>query len=99
MLRDSGKLVVLLTCVVGLFALVIAGRATFAEVGIPLGAIIGYVTGNGVLAIRGKAPSPMIVPNVEQGLVAADGGRAVGIPVMPAPEPPGADPDFWEDRG
>lgn len=59
-LNDPGKLLVLLTGLVGaitLRALDAIDPATFAWM---VGPIIGYVTGNGVLARRGKSPSPVI---------------------------------------
>lgn len=59
-LNDHGKLGVLLTGLVGaivLRAIDAIDPATFAWM---VGPIIGYVTGNGVLAKRGESPSPVI---------------------------------------
>ena len=69
MLNDYGKLAVLIVAMVGGFAMILVGyvvgdssELVTPGVGIVMAAL-GYVTGNGVLASRGQAPSPVMVPS------------------------------------
>lgn len=68
MLNDYGKLWLLLTAMIGGFAIIVAGiitgdsTAQLTGVGI-VGPVVGYLTGNGVLARTGQAPSPVVVPS------------------------------------
>jgi len=71
MLNDYGKfylllLAMILGTVVGI-VLILVGEATAGAgiVGTTLGSIIGYLTGNGMLAARGEAPSPVYTPTPE----------------------------------
>jgi hypothetical protein len=67
-LNDYGKLIVLVIAMLGGFAMIVVGAVVHDSslytpgVGIVTMAL-GYVTGNGVLASQGKAPSPVIVPS------------------------------------
>lgn len=67
MISDYGKLSVLVLGLLTGAVVVVIGVVTHDQVAITtgtaiIGPIIGYVTGNGVLARRGDAPSPVIVP-------------------------------------
>lgn len=68
MVSDIGKLAVLLVALVGGLVLLILGLVLHDQTMVPIGSsitmtVVGYVTGNGVLARRGQAPSPVIVPS------------------------------------
>lgn len=65
MVNDHGKLLVLLVAMAGGFAMVLLGAlvpvagAGLITPGVGLVAsVLGYVTGNGVLAVKGQRPSP-----------------------------------------
>lgn len=61
-LNDPGKLLVLLTALLGAIVLRLFNaidNVTFAWM---VGPIIGYITGNGRLARSGEPPSPVIAP-------------------------------------
>lgn len=75
-IHDPGKLAVLLVCLVGGFVLIIGGTEPTAGVGI-VTAVLGYVTGNGVLAARKRPPSPAIVPTLARPEEAADRAELV----------------------
>lgn len=64
-LNDWGKLAVFLTIVIGV-TLLAALRIIVGELalGVYL-TIIGYVTGNGVLARRRQAPSTLLAPRID----------------------------------
>lgn len=62
MLNDYGKLIILSIGLIGAMVLLFTDTIDDAAgVGIITG-ILGYVTGNGRLAITGKNPSPMLAP-------------------------------------
>lgn len=63
-LHDKGKLYIILTIIVGVFALVITGNATFSEIDWVLTAIIAYVVANGVNVLNRRTSSPLLVPDV-----------------------------------
>ena len=71
-LNDYGKLLVLLTGLVGALVYALVGLITendaaqLAGVGLA-GTIIGYVTGNGRLAVRQEPPSPLLSPTLDRG--------------------------------
>lgn len=68
-LNDYGKLIILLTVLVGAIVLLAFNRIDETAGLTTIGTIVGYVTGNGRVALTGKAPSPMIVstdPTVTQ---------------------------------
>lgn len=71
MVNDIGKLILLALALIMGGAVVIVGivqgdqSAQLVGVGI-VGPVIGYMTGNGVLAARGEAPSPAYVPRREK---------------------------------
>lgn len=56
---DPGKLLLLGIALVGGFALILTDRSSEAGAGIIL-YVLGYLTGNGRLAIKGAPPSPAI---------------------------------------
>lgn len=58
--HDLGKLVLLGIGLVGGLAMVLLGRSPETGAGLCI-YILGYLTGNGVLAKSGKAPSPALV--------------------------------------
>lgn len=60
--EDPGKLAVMVLAIIAASVLVAIGRISAGEwVGV-VGVIVGYVTGNGRLARRGKKPQPMLRP-------------------------------------
>lgn len=65
-LNDYGKLIVLVVILVGVTALaavnVVGSDACVAV----YAAVLGYVTGNGVNAVRKEPPSPMLVPRLDE---------------------------------
>lgn len=66
-LNDYGKLLVLLIALVGALAYAMVGLVTHeaaAQIaGFSLaGTVVGYVTGNGRLAVRKEPPSPLLSP-------------------------------------
>lgn len=63
MIRDTGKLALFALIILGLMVLRGLGELDPADFRLFLGVIIAYLVGNGVQAIRGKAPSPVIVPS------------------------------------
>jgi len=98
MLNDVGKLVVLCLTLVGGFSLIIIGEIThdptLATVGVGfVGPVVGYVTGNGVLAARGKAPSPVLVPKLRQDTQWGDSVEAAAEAGPTPVDPTGADPE------
>jgi hypothetical protein len=64
---DVGKLAFLVVVTLGMFALVFTGESEFADVDQWLTLVVGYLFGNGVNAVRKRAPSPVILPSVETG--------------------------------
>jgi len=71
MVNDIGKLVLLAVGLVGGFVVVVVGAVTHDSATLTtgvaiVGPVIGYMTGNGVLAARGQAPSPVLVPTPEK---------------------------------
>lgn len=61
MLHDYGKAITLFTIAVGLIVLMAIGKLN-TDTGIPvLVGLVGYLTGNGVNAVRKNAPSPVLV--------------------------------------
>lgn len=63
---DVGKLGILAGVIVGLFVLVLFGKATMEQIDQYLLLILGYVVGNGVNAMRRKAPSSVLVSTVHE---------------------------------
>lgn len=61
--HDPGKLAVLLLVLVGGFVLVLTDTDATAGVGM-VTAVLGYVTGNGVLAARRNPPSTALAPKL-----------------------------------
>jgi len=61
MIQDYGKLIILCIGLVGAFALFFAPDVDHAIPVAIIGPILGYVTGNGKLAISGKAATALIV--------------------------------------
>lgn len=84
-LNDFGKLIVLLVVALGGIALCIIsllqGNGVDAVGASIVTGVLGYVTGNGVLAAKGSAPSPVYAPNddkiVERHVREADNVAAV----------------------
>lgn len=66
-LNDHGKLLILLTALIGAIALRMVDAIDATVFTGVVGHIVGYVTGNGVLAKKGEAPSPLIArpPDVD----------------------------------
>lgn len=62
---DIGKLVLQAVFIVGLFALVLAGKADINAILPLLTLISGVIIGNGAAAVRKHAPSPMLMSNVQ----------------------------------
>lgn len=60
-IRDLGKLSLFVLILLGLFALRASDKLDAADFRLFLGIIIAYLVGNGVQAIRGKAPSPVLI--------------------------------------
>lgn len=59
-LSDWGKLLVMLSVIVSVTTLALADKVS-GDVAIPVTiAVLGYVAGNGVTAIRKKPPSPVV---------------------------------------
>lgn len=56
------KFALLLTALIGLFALVIAGQAMWSDISGPVGLIVGYGTANGIGAKRGQSTSGVFEP-------------------------------------
>lgn len=65
MVHDVGKLTLLAVTLLGMFVLRSTGQIDDAGFYSIVGAVVGYLTGNGVLAARNKAPSPAIGPRPE----------------------------------
>jgi len=61
MLSDYGKLIILSIGLVGAFAGMLTNSIDDTVAVAIIGPIIGYITGNGVLATTGKASSALIV--------------------------------------
>lgn len=62
MVHDVGKLALLAVTLVGMFGLRLVGQIDDAGFYSVTGAVVGYLTGNGVLAARRRPPSPAIGP-------------------------------------
>ena len=59
-LNDHGKLIVIILCVLTSAALMVTDHMS-SDAGIAIiSAALGYVTGNGVLAVRSQTPSTML---------------------------------------
>jgi hypothetical protein len=67
---DVGKMAGLATITLGLFVLIMANKITFDDAAPFLTLILGYLVGNGVSAVRGRAPSSVIVPQLHEGEIA-----------------------------
>lgn len=72
---DVGKMAGLATITVGLFLLILLDKITFDDAEPFLWGIVGYLIGNGVSAVRGRAPSPVIVPSLDNGEIATVTGK------------------------
>jgi hypothetical protein len=72
MVNDYGKLYLLALAMIlgaifsGILAIVGQVTAAVGIFGMTVGTAVGYLTGNGVLAAKGEAPSPVYVPTPEQ---------------------------------
>lgn len=71
MVNDIGKLILLTIGLLSGVAIIILGvvlhDGTSVTVGVGIvGPVVGYMTGNGVLAARGEAPSPAYTPTHEK---------------------------------
>lgn len=68
MISDIGKLVVITIIVITVLVGLMLGTFQNVEAawGV-IGTLIGYIVGNGVNAVRGNAPSPVIVPKLHEG--------------------------------
>lgn len=64
-ISDVGKLVFLVLVTLCMFALVFTGEVEFTEVDQWLTLVVGFLFGNGVNAVRKRAPSSVIVPSLE----------------------------------
>lgn len=58
--HDAGKAVLLAIITLSLMGLVAGGRADWTDVEPLMWGIVGYVAGNGVLAVTRQQPSPML---------------------------------------
>lgn len=65
MIVDYGKLAILALIVAGMFWLKALGQIEDAGFYGVVGAVVGYITGNGNLARQGKRSQPMIQPAEE----------------------------------
>lgn len=65
-ISDAGKLGLLLTVILGCFALVLFDKATLTDVAPYLTLVVGFLVGNGTNAVRRHAPSSVIVPPIKQ---------------------------------
>ncbi len=61
---DVGKVAIQIVFIVGLFAVVLMDKAEIAVIMPILTLIAGVVIGNGAAAVRGHAPSPMLMSSV-----------------------------------
>jgi hypothetical protein len=61
---DVGKVGLQALLIIGLFALVLTGKAEATAILPIITAIAGVIIGNGAAAVRGHAPSPMLVSSV-----------------------------------
>lgn len=59
-LSDYGKLIVIVVILVAMSVLAAVGRVSADSAVALYLVVLGYVTGNGVLAVRKKPPSPMV---------------------------------------
>lgn len=71
MVNDIGKLVLLAIGLLGGIAVVVIGSVTHDSATVTtgvaiIGPVLGYMTGNGVLAARGEAPSPVYAPSPDR---------------------------------
>jgi hypothetical protein len=73
---DVGKLACILVFVIGIFVLVASQVVQWGEAAPFLTLAAGYLFGNGETAVRKQAPSPMIVPNLNDHTVATAEGPA-----------------------
>lgn len=71
---DVGKLALIGVFLGGLFLLIALGTVTFTEAAPFLTLVAGYLFGNGAAAVRGRAPSSVILPHVEDGEMATISG-------------------------
>lgn len=93
---DVGKLALLALVVVGLFGGLIVGNIAMEDIDQYFLLIIGYLIGNGVNAVRRKAPSSVIVPNVNRDEVLTVAGSYPALVEQQHPETPeDPDPEFW----
>jgi hypothetical protein len=78
--NDVGKLGVLLVALIGAFAGLLTGTIDDTTAVAIIGPIIGYVTGNGVLAARKQASSPVIASKGTTTVVVSDSDTTIVPP-------------------
>lgn len=61
---DVGTLAMMITVQVGILVLIGLGRISWEEADVPVTAIFTYLFGGGVNAVRGRAPSAVILPRL-----------------------------------
>jgi hypothetical protein len=66
LISDVGKLALLTMFILGLFVLVLTRAVEWGEAAPFFTLVAGYLFGNGNAAVRRKAPSSVIVPNVHE---------------------------------
>jgi hypothetical protein len=75
-ISDLGKLIAITTIIITILVGLMFGR--FQNVEAAWGVItlmVGYLIGNGAAAVRRRAPSPVIVPQLEEGEIATITGK------------------------
>lgn len=73
--NDIGKTAILCCALLGVFGLVALGRVAWTDVDWLVGGIVGVFIGNGAVAARKRAPSPMIVASMPNGEAVDDAGQ------------------------
>lgn len=64
-LNDYGKMLLLLTVIVGSVVLAIGDVLDAGDVRLTFATVLAYIMGNGVNAVRKQPPSPVLVPKPE----------------------------------
>ena len=88
--QDIGKMLVLVIIASGLIIGLSFGAFEHTELAwTALGVIVGYVTGNGVNALRGRAATSVLVPKVPEGeAVTPEGSFPATVVATLPPDPP-----------